>query len=178
MTTRLNKIGIIQTAPQPGDFSNNLRAIVQGYRECLDHGADIVVAPAAALCGLEPRQLVMRKSFVMQTKAALQALSRELGSAPLITAAYSTTIDEDEFYVGIAGEDDDDDPWLDKDKRVMLTPYLLEKDSVTELENCGSVNINGKSFYTDTNDEEILPDETYDFMVRMPCTPWYATAAK
>ena len=178
MTTRLNKIGIIQTAPQPGDFSNNLRAIVQGYRECLDHGADIVVAPAAALCGLEPRQLVMRKSFVMQTKAALQALSRELGSAPLITAAYSTTIDEDEFYVGIAGEDDDDDPWLDKDKRVVLTPYLLEKDSVTELENCGSVNINGKNFYTDTNDEEILPDETYDFMVRMPCTPWYATAAK
>lgn len=178
MTTRLKKIGIIQTAPQPGDFSNNLRAIVQGYRECLDHGADLVVAPAAALCGLEPRQLVMRKSFVQQTKAALQALSRELGSAPLILAAYSTTIDEDEFYVGIVGEDDDDDPWLDKDKRVILTPYLLEKDSVTELEDCGKISIDGKDIYTDTHDEEILPDETYDFMVRMPCTPWYATAAK
>mgnify|MGYP003290563751 FL=1 len=49
MNTNISKIGLIQTAPLPGDFSNNLRAIVQGYRECLDHGAEVVIAPAASL---------------------------------------------------------------------------------------------------------------------------------
>ena len=51
----MKKIGIIQTDTLPGDFPNNLRAIVQGYRECLDHGAELVLAPAYALCGLNPR---------------------------------------------------------------------------------------------------------------------------
>ena len=72
MKYSIKKIGIIQNAPLPGDFSNNLRAIVQGYRECLDHGADIVVAPAAALCGLEPQSLATRSSFLAQTQAAAE----------------------------------------------------------------------------------------------------------
>ena len=179
MNTNISKIGLIQTAPLPGDFSNNLRAIVQGYRECLDHGAEIVIAPAASLCGLEPRDLVTRRSFISQTRAALEALSSELGDAPLLLAAYTQTISDDELYVGIVGEDDDDsDPWTDKDRSVILTPYLLEKDSVTELENNATVNIRGSQFYTDTSDEELLPNDAFDFMARLPVTPWYAGSAQ
>ena len=179
MNTNISKIGLIQTAPLPGDFSNNLRAIVQGYRECLDHGAEVVIAPAAALCGLEPRDLVTRRSFISQTRAALEALSSELGDAPLLLAAYTQTISDDELYVGIVGEDDDDsDPWTDKDRSVILTPYLLEKDSVTELENNSTVSIRGAQFYTDTSDEELLPNDAFDFMVRLPVTPWYAGSAQ
>lgn len=178
MANKISKIGIIQTAPLAGDFSNNLRHIVQGYRECLDHGAELVIAPAAALCGLEPGNLVNRPSFLQQTKAALDTLSRELGDAPLILGAYTRTVSDDEYYVGMLGEGDDDDWWLNDDHSVFLTPYLLEKDSVTELENATTVNIRGTEIFTDTGDEELLPDEPHDIMVRIPCTPWYAGAAK
>lgn len=179
MNTRITKIGIIQNAPLPGDFSVNLRSIVQGYRECLDHGADIVIASAASLCGVEPHNLVTRRSYIQQTRAALDTLSQELGQAPLILAAYTLTISDDELYVGMAGEDDEVcDPWMQRERSINLVPYLLEKDSVTELENSGKVMINNQSFYTDTSDDEILPEEEYDFIVRMPCTPWYAGAAR
>ena len=179
MTTTITKIGLIQNAPLPGDFSNNLRAIVQGYRECLDHGAEIVIAPSAALCGLEPHSLASRKSFINQTKAALESLSRELSHVPLILGAYTLTIGADELYVGIVGEDDDDtDPWMENDRSVILTPYLIEKESVTELEANSGVNILGTRIYTDTGDEEILPDDVYDLIVRLPNTPWHAGAAK
>ena len=178
MNTNISKIGLIQTAPLPGDFSNNLRAIVQGYRECLDHGAEIVIAPAASLCGLEPRDLVTRSSFISQTRAALETLASELGEAPLLLAAYTLTISDDELYVGIVGEDDESDPWMDKNRTVILTPYLLEKDSVTELENNSTVSIRGAQFYTDTSDEEMLPNDAFDFMVRLPVTPWYAGSAQ
>ncbi|MBQ6941439.1 MAG: hypothetical protein IJN23_02630 [Akkermansia sp.] len=178
MNTNISKIGLIQTAPLPGDFSNNLRAIVQGYRECLDHGAEIVIAPAASLCGLEPRDLVTRSSFISQTRAALETLASELGDAPLLLAAYTLTISDDELYVGIVGEDDESDLWMDKNRTVILTPYLLEKDSVTELENNSTVSIRGAQFYTDTSDEELLPNDAFDFMVRLPVTPWYAGSAQ
>ena len=178
MNTNISKIGLIQTAPLPGDFSNNLRAIVQGYRECLDHGAEIVIAPAASLCGLEPRDLVTRSSFISQTRAALETLASELGEAPLLLAAYTLTISDDELYVGIVGEDDESDPWMDKNRTVILTPYLLEKDSVTELENNSTVSIRGAQFYTDTSDEELLPNDAFDFLVRLPVTPRYAGSAQ
>ncbi len=175
----MTKIGIIQTSPLAGDFSNNLRAIVQEYRNCLDHGAEIVVAPAPALCGLEPLSLVTRRSFINQTRGALETLSRELSDTPLILAAYTMTVGEDEMYVGIAGEDDEiHDPWMEHDRSIVLTPYLLEKDCVTELDNGGTVEINGSIFYTDTNDAEMLPETTPDFIVRMPCTTWYGGAAR
>lgn len=177
MTPTITKIGLIQTAPLPGDFPNNLRAIVQGYRECLDHGAQIVIAPGAALCGLEPGNLATRRSFIEQTKAALEALSKELGSAPLLLAAYTLTVGDDELYIGIAGEDDND-PWMTNDRSILLTPYLLENDCVTELENCSTFDIDGTHFYVDTNDEELLPDVIADYMVRLPGTAWYASAAE
>lgn len=177
---KITKIGLIQTSPQPGDFSNNLRAIVQGYRECLDHGAQLVIAPAAALCGLEPGSLATRRSFLSQTRAALEALSKELGQAPLLLAAYVNTIGNDAVYVGIVGEDDSDDAsaWMDGDRRVLLTPHLLEKDCVTELENNSKFTCMGNAIYVDTSDEELLPDDDFDLMVRLPCTPWYAEAAR
>ncbi len=179
MKYSIKKIGIIQNAPLPGDFSNNLRAIVQGYRECLDHGADIVVAPAAALCGLEPQSLATRSSFLAQTQAALESLSRELGHAPLILAAYTVTINDEDLYIGMIGEDDmANDTWMQKDRRIVLTPYLLEKDCVTEVTDGETIEINDRQFYIDTNDRDMLPDTGPDFMVRLPCTPWFGGAAK
>ena len=91
----LPRTGIIQNAPLTADFPNNLRRIVQGYRECLDHGAELVLAPATALCGPEPLGLTNRQSFLRQTQAALHALSLELGEVPLILGAYTDVSDTD-----------------------------------------------------------------------------------
>lgn len=175
MTTSITKIGLVQTAPLPGDFSNNLRAIVQGYRECLNHGAELVIAPAAALCGLEPGDLATRRSFVNQTRAALDTLSRELGSAPLLLGAYTNVLGDDEVYVGImAGEGDEEDPWMASDQRITLVPYLLEHDSVTELNSAEVFSLDDVSIYVDMTDTEHLPDIQADLIVRLPSTPWYA----
>lgn len=179
MNTPISKIGLIQTAPLTGDFPNNLRAIVQGYRECLEHGAELVIAPAAALCGLEPRSLALRRSFINQSRSALDKLAKELGSTPLLLASYTLTFSEDELYVGMTCEgDEDNDPWLANDRSIQLTPYLLENESVTELESNSVVTIGDSRFYVDLGDEEILPSEDFDFMVRLPISPWYAATAK
>ena len=106
MASSIRRIGIIQNAPLPGDFSNNLRALVQGYRDCIDHGAELVIAPADALCGLDPQDLAERPSFEEQTQRALDALSAELGAAPLILGAYMRFIADDELWDGMLGEDD------------------------------------------------------------------------
>ena len=82
-----------------------------------------------------------------------------LGYAPLLLAAYTLTISDDELYVGIVGEDNENDPWMDKNRSVILTPYLLEKDSVTELEN------NSISYY-DYGEPDVnnyWPDSTISF---------------
>lgn len=177
MSTRITRIGIIQTAPLPGDFPNNLRAIVNAYRECLEHDADIVIAPAAAVCGLEPGNLALRSSFLEQTQDCLHTLSRELGSAPLLLAAYTRSINDEDLYAGIVAEgEEDDEPWLEKETSVLLTPYLLEHDCVTELAPNESFSIGGQSFYIDLSDAELLPDEDCDFVVRLPLTPWHTTA--
>ena len=89
MATKITKIGIIQIASLPGDFPNNLRAVVNGYRECLEHGAQLVVAPASAVCGLEPHSLARRDSFLAQTQDCLEKISKELGEVPMLLAAYS-----------------------------------------------------------------------------------------
>ena len=82
------KIGIIQTTPLTADFSNNVRQIIQGYRDCINHGATLVVASAYALCGAGAKDLASRTSFLQQAETAIEYLSSELGEVPLITASY------------------------------------------------------------------------------------------
>lgn len=175
MSVHINKIGIIQNAPLPGDFSANLRAIVQGYRDCIDHGAELVVAPAAALCGLEPRSLMNRRSFITQMKAAMESLSRELGSAPLLLGGYAPAIDEDELWDGQLADNDYFDESADPEPNVLLVPFLLEHDMVTELEDGEVTDINGTAVYTVIGDEEMLPEgPDFDLMVHLSVIPWHS----
>ena len=182
MAPAIHRIGIIQNNPLPGDFPNNLRAIVQGYRDCIDHGAELVIAPAEALCGLNPLDLAERDSFERQTRRALDALSRELGTAPLILGAYFRFIGEDDLWDGMLGEDDgeEDDPQelRRKRRRAALVPYLLESDTVTELDDGAVTEVNGCNIYVQLGEEDILPEgPDFDLLVHLSCRPWHATAA-
>lgn len=175
MSAPYTKIGLIQNSPLPGDFSANLRTIVQGYRECLDHGAEIVLAPADALCGIAPRDLSKRASFLQQMHAALDALSHELGTAPLITCAYAPAISEEDLWDGLLGEEE---PETEPAAQGMHpVPYLVEKDTVSELDD-GEVNfIDEHTVFICIGEAEMLPDtEPCDLMLHFGTEPWHTNA--
>ncbi len=182
-TSISRKIGIVQNAPLPADLSGNLRCIVQGYRECIDHGAELVIAPATALCGADLHDLAMRSSFIRQQMAALETLSRELGEAPLLLGAYAPIIGNADDYwddESSIGEYSDDCSWNPdgREMQVSLVPYLLEHDCVSELADSEVSEINGLQIYIDTDDEEIFPSSlSFDLMVHLGTRPWYAEAA-
>ncbi len=170
------KIGIIQNAPLTADFPNNLRSIVQGYRECLDHGATLVIAPATALCGPHPAALAARCSFQRQTQDALHALSRELGAAPLLLGAYAPLIAEDgeEWEHLLAPLENGDENGGSE-----LVPYLLEQDSVTELADGECFELDGRRIYADICIGEVIPDdEGIDLLVHLGAECWHAASAR
>lgn len=173
MTSNI-KIGIIQNAPLTADLSRNLRQIVQGYRECLDHGANIIIAPAYSLCGAGLQDLADRHSFLQQTEAALDALSQELGSTPLILGAYAPMPE-----LLTADDDEEDDYTGPQTQHGVIVPYLLENNSVTELENGETVDINGAEVYVDVDEEVVIIDDMApDIIVHLATQSWYANAAK
>ena len=162
------KIGIIQNAPLTADLSNNLRQIVQGYRECLDHGANLIIAPAHALCGADLGDLTERTSFVRQAEAALESLARELGDTPLITASYVPMPMLEDGH-GYFPENGYDEPLLPG----ILTPYLLEDGEITELEE--AIDIGAHRVFVDFGDElDIVEAEGCDLIVHLNTAPWYA----
>ncbi|MBQ8479494.1 MAG: hypothetical protein IJ503_03795 [Akkermansia sp.] len=166
------KIGIIQNAPLTADLSNNLRQIVQGYRECLDHGANLIIAPACALCGADLGNLSERLSFARQAEAALESLARELGDTPLITASYvpMPVLDDGHGYFPGNGLEEPILPGV-------LTPYLLENGDITELEE--PIDIGAYRVFVDLGDElDIIEAEGSDLIVHLNTEPWYAGAPR
>lgn len=162
------KIGVIQNEPLTGDFSNNLRHIIQGYRECQDRGAQIVVASAFALTGHASPGLAKRPSFLRQTQKALKLLSEELTGPPLIIGAYTS------------GQVETDDPMFDElinfmpmSDEAVLAPYILEQDTVTELEETEVLDLEGLSIMTVLGDDELLTDEPIDLLIHLSSSPWY-----
>ncbi len=175
------KIGIIQNAPLTADFSNNLRAIVQGYRDCLDHGAQLVVAPATALCGHRPGSLSSRHSFLRQTQSALESLSLELGHAPLLLGAYTSLfedeVDEWELLMNDGGvEGGCCSPQANSHPDIV--PFLIEKETVTELPDSGVTDINGLAVYVDVSIGAVVPDKAnFDILIHLSDGSWHAGAA-
>lgn len=174
------KIGIIQNEPITADLSRNLRQIVQGYRECLDHGAKFIIAPAHALCGPGVKDLADRTSFLQQTESALEVLAQELGNTPLLLAAYAPlpgllvpgSADDEDFA-------DAPDFWYDTPTNGVLVPYLLENDCVTELENADVVEIEGMQVYVDVHaDEVVIDDLEPDLIVHLDSSAWHAKAVQ
>ncbi len=171
------KIGIVQTAPQTADFPANLRAVVQGYRDCIDRGAEFVVADAFALCGPCPGDLKQRSSFLNQTQAALKALAAEIGAVPLLLGAYApdpaVSADEDDFWDvdALLPETAPDDRGEDG---VSLMPYLLEQDTVSLALDEAIVLENGLRLLAACGEEVDAFGFDADVLVALPETPWYA----
>jgi NAD+ synthase (glutamine-hydrolysing) len=78
------KVGIAQINPIVGDFPGNAKKILAAYRECIEHGAQLVVTPELALAGYPPRDLVLRSGFVPSCLQALDYLASETKAVPLL----------------------------------------------------------------------------------------------
>ncbi len=151
MPVDAKQLAIVQTVARAGDFSANLRNLVQGVRFCLDAGARLVVAPAGALDGALPGSLRARASFLLQSRAALRALADEL-SIPLLLPCY-------------AGE-----PGT---PCVAPQPFLLHRGQVRPLPNRRTVTVAGLRVKADTS-RELRPMSagTADVLLHLPSGPW------
>ncbi len=164
-------IGLVQTATQTADFPNNLRSLVQGYRGCLDNGAELVVADAFSLCGPPPGDFAHRSSYIRQVQDALNALSHEMADVPLITAAWVPAWSEEEEMISNEGE-------TAECSRTVLLPHLIEKDTVTVLDADAVELENGAIIFASC--EETLPALPCkcDLAILMPISPWHIAAAE
>ena len=180
--TIMNRIGIIQTATLPGDFPNNLRAIVQGYRECIDHGAELVIAPAYALGGVGPCKLKNRHTFLQQQEEAAVALSAEILSSnvPLLIGYYGDRIDmadhPDADDWGLKDEMQHDSVYADRrlsaQEDARLMPCLIHGGLVRPFSNNSSIPICGSRCYVTTSSKEAFPEVKSEFIIHMITEPW------
>jgi len=78
------KIALAQLNPTVGDFAGNEAHILDAYRRGAAAGADIVVCPELCVTGYPPRDLLLKKSFVTQSLAALGRLAAATGPTALL----------------------------------------------------------------------------------------------
>ena len=68
---RTTRIAMVQMNPIVGDLQGNVRAMAGWIREARQAEADIVVFPELVITGYPPEDLVLRPSFIQDTRRAL-----------------------------------------------------------------------------------------------------------
>ncbi len=113
--------------------------------------------------------LYKRDSFIEQSELALAALAKEINCAPLILAAYSKQLNQEEHdllsSVGEIeiGEDD-----------CRLKPYFLHNGVVSELYEAELHRHEQWRYSIEIGDEESLSELALDFTIRLSTQTWYS----
>ncbi len=174
--TKIKQVGVVQNFPITADFSKNLRSIVQGYRTCIDQGADLVVTSAYALCGMGGEDLLLRGAYLEQTEHALLALSHEINCAPLLVAAYTSELSEEEEIELLTQHDAE---YSDHKMKSRLALFLLEDGSITQLDEAELIEHAELRFSVELGQEESISDLSgLDFILRLTTEAWYAGSNK
>jgi len=79
------RIGLLQLNATIGAFDKNRARLEEAYRETVEKGAELVLAPELFLCGYPPRDLLLRDDFIQRGLDCLEALAGSVGAVPLIT---------------------------------------------------------------------------------------------
>lgn len=79
------RIGLLQLNSTIGAFDKNRTRLEEAYREAVDKGAELVLAPELFLCGYPPRDLLLRDDFIQRGLDCLGTLAGSVGDVPLIT---------------------------------------------------------------------------------------------
>lgn len=75
------KIAIAQINTTVGDFSGNSDKIINSWLQADELGAEIVVFPELALCGYPPRDLLLKKNFLIENELQMERLTKRGGKA-------------------------------------------------------------------------------------------------
>jgi len=78
------RIGLLQLNATIGAFDKNRARVEKAYREAVERGAELVLAPELFLCGYPPRDLLLRDDFISRGLECLDALAAAVGEVPLI----------------------------------------------------------------------------------------------
>src|SRR5271170_1945579 len=79
------RIALLQLNATIGAYDKNRARLEEAYREAVDKGAELVLAPELFLCGYPPRDLLLRDDFISRGLECLEALAAVVGDVPLIT---------------------------------------------------------------------------------------------
>ena len=79
------RIALLQLNATIGAFDKNRTRLEQAYREAVEKGAELVLAPELFLCGYPPRDLLLREDFIQRGLECLDLLAQSIGEIPLIT---------------------------------------------------------------------------------------------
>lgn len=70
------RIFIAQCNPILGDFDYNLKGIFEALQKAKNANCDLVVFPELAICGYNPEDLLLQKSFVKKLKMHFMNLQK------------------------------------------------------------------------------------------------------
>ncbi|HEY5578497.1 MAG TPA: nitrilase-related carbon-nitrogen hydrolase, partial [Acidimicrobiia bacterium] len=76
----LLRVAGAQINPTVGDLEGNIDRITEAMAWAEELGADVLLLPELAVCGYPPEDLVLRRDFVEDNRAALAQLARSAGS--------------------------------------------------------------------------------------------------
>jgi NAD+ synthase (glutamine-hydrolysing) len=77
------RVALAQLDLTVGDLAGNAAAVLAAATQAADGGAHLVLLPEMTLTGYPPEDLVLRRSFVAASRAALQRLAADLEQAGL-----------------------------------------------------------------------------------------------
>ena len=69
------KIALAQINPTVGDFSGNIRKILEFSARAAELKADLVVFPELSVCGYPPADLLEKKDFVARAEAGVEEIA-------------------------------------------------------------------------------------------------------
>jgi NAD+ synthetase len=81
LTARLLRVAVAQIDTTVGDFPGNSEKIVTFGRRAEREGADLVLFPELAVSGYPPRDLLERRSFLVESERAASRIARASGDA-------------------------------------------------------------------------------------------------
>lgn len=76
------KIGLAQINTTVGDLPGNQALILEAYKSLVAAGAELVVFPELAVCGYPPRDLLLKRRFVLDQKESLEHIAAQTGDVP------------------------------------------------------------------------------------------------
>ncbi|MHB1935636.1 MAG: NAD+ synthase [Acidobacteriaceae bacterium] len=76
--TRSVQLALGQINPTIGDFTGNVRKIVEVSVASQRHGADLIIFPEMAVCGYPPADLLEKTSFLARAREALEEIAERV----------------------------------------------------------------------------------------------------